>query len=136
VTEPRGDRVSSTVRVGIRNSSGAALSNCKVYIDQVAPEPPIPGGFPILLNSEPFLVRHDDPERRIDIAYQWNHVDTFKFAAPISGNFSDALMYIPSQPPRTIVIKVKASECQRSATFRLMVDSEKVIHLEFVRYID
>lgn len=128
--------VKSTVRIGLKNSGGGSLSNCKVYIEKIVPEPPLPGGLPILLNIEPFLLRHDDPERLIDIASQWDHVDQFRFSAPIGGSFAETLSSIPSHPQRTIVIRIVASESERRATFRLRVDDTKTIHLEFISYVN
>ncbi len=129
-------RTLSTVRIGIKNSGGGALSNCKVSIDKIAPEPAIPGGLPILLSGAGFTVRHDDPEKVIDIASHWDHADKFRFSAPLSPGFAEAQGYIPSQPSRTIAIKIVATERQRSATFRIWADEKRALHLEFIGYVN
>lgn len=132
VTEPSHGHVLSTVRIGLKNTGGASASNCKVYIDDIVPLPALPGGLPIVLNNEIFVLREDDPERLIDIASIWDHVDKYRFAAPLSHGFADALTYIRSHPPRTFSIKVQATECQRKASFRIWVDEFREIHLHFL----
>lgn len=126
----------STVRIGLRNSGGGALSNCKVYIDKISPEPRIPGDLPILLEGAGFVLRYDDPEKLLDVASHWDHMDKYRFSAPIGGGFADTLSYIDDKPVRTIVIRVVASESQRSATFKISVDETRALHLEYVGYVD
>ena len=72
-----------------------------------------------LVGGVGFTQRHDDPEKLVDVAGHWNHVDKFRSCAPIGGTFAEALGYIDAKETRTIVIKVVATECQRSASFRL-----------------
>jgi len=43
------------------------------------------GGLPILLDGGGFTLRHDDPEKLIDIAAHWDHVDNFRFNSPVAG---------------------------------------------------
>jgi hypothetical protein len=130
VTDVQHQRVLSTVRIGLLNSGGTPISNCKVYIDKVSPEPSLPGGLPILLEGGGFALRHDEPERLIDVATHWNHVSQFRFNSPIGGGFSDTLMFIDDGPARTIVIKVEAIGVhERRASFRLWTDDSKALHL-------
>jgi hypothetical protein len=128
--------VLSTIRIGIKNSGGGAASNCKVYIEKISPEPPLPGGLPILLDGSGFIVRHDDPEKLIDVATHWDHVDKFRFNAPYAGGFAETLAYIQDDIPRTIVIKITASECHRSASFKVWTDDKRALQLEFISYIN
>lgn len=133
VSDIQQSRVLSTTRIGIKNSGGGALSNCRVYIEKISPEPSIVGGLPVLLNGAGFMVRHDDPEQLIDIATHWNHVQKFRFNAP-GGHWAETLNYIDDSIERTIVIRIQATEGERRATFRLWTDEKKAIHLEFVGY--
>jgi hypothetical protein len=126
--------VLSMVRIGLKNSGGQSLPNCKVYIERMSPEPAYPGGFPLLLAGSGFTLRHDGPETLVDVASHWSHVGKYKFNVPISGNFSDSIIYIDDMDSRTMVIKVEAGEYVRSATFKIWTDSEKALHLEFVSY--
>ena len=132
ITEIQRHHVLSTVRIGITNLGGRPLSNCKVYVEKIAPDPSI--SLPILLDGAGFMLRHDDPEKLVDIAAQWDHIDKFRFSAPLGGGFADAASYIASGQARTITIKVIAVECQRSASFKLWTDAEKAMHLEFLGY--
>ncbi len=127
--------VLSTVRIGITNSGSRPLSNCKVYVEKIAPEPALPGGLPILLDGAGFTLRHDDPEKFVDVAAHWDHVDKFRFSAPIGGGFAETLSYIKSRQPLTIMIKVVAVECQRCASFRIWTDDAKAMHLQFISYV-
>jgi hypothetical protein len=136
VSDVQHHHVLSTVRIGLKNYGGGALSNCKVYIDKISPEPAIPGGLPILLNAESFTLRHDDPEKLIDIASHWDHVAQYRFSAPFPGGFFEAAGFIDSQPQRTIVVRVEATEGHRSATFKVWADEAKVLHLEYLGYVN
>jgi hypothetical protein len=107
-------QVLSTVRIGIKNSGGSPLSNCKVYIEKMLPTPNLPAGLPILFEAGGFTLRHDDPEKLIDIAAHWGHVDRYRFHAP-HGWFAETLNYLDDKIDRIIVIKVLAFESQRSA---------------------
>lgn len=40
----------STVRIGLK-AIGKTFANCKVYIEKIAPQPPLPGGLPIQLSA-------------------------------------------------------------------------------------
>jgi hypothetical protein len=72
VNEVSNGNLKSTVRVGLKNSGGGPLSNCKVYIEKVVPEVPLSGGLPILLEGAGFVLRHDEPEKFVDIAIRWS----------------------------------------------------------------
>jgi len=126
--------VLSTARIGVKNSGGAALSNCKVHIDRISPEPPILGGWPILLEGGGFSLRHDDPEKLVDVAAHWDHMDKFRFNGP-HGSFAESLHYIDDKEQRTFVLRVEALECQRSASFKIWTDETRAIHLEYIGYV-
>jgi hypothetical protein len=131
VTDVKHQRILSTVRIGLLNSGATPIANCKVYVDKVSPEPPIPGGLPVLLEGGGFTLRHDEPERLIDVATHWNHVSQFRFNSSIGGGFSDSLMFIDDEPARTIVIKIEAMGVhERRASFRLWTDDSKALHLD------
>jgi hypothetical protein len=123
----------STVRIGLK-ASGKTLSNCNVYVDKIAPTPPLPGGLPILLASNAPMLRPDDPETFIDIAAHWDHANKYRFSAPVGAMFAEALGYIDDDPPRLVEIRVVArldgSEFQKTALFKISVDQEKKLHLE------
>lgn len=135
VSEIQHHHVLSTVRIGLTNPGPRTLSNCRVYVEKISPEPPLPGGLPILLDGANFTLRHDDPEKFIDVAAHWDHVDKFRFSAPLGSVFAEAMGYIDSQQERTIVIKVVAIECQRSASFRIWTDNTKAMHLKLIGYV-
>ncbi len=135
VSEIQNHHVLSTVRIGLTNPGPRTLSNCRVYVEKISPEPPLPGGLPILLDGANFTLRHDDPEKFIDVAAHWDHVDKFRFSAPVGSVFAEALGYIDSQQERTIVIKVVAIECQQSASFRIWTDNTKAMHLKLIGYV-
>jgi len=135
VSDVSHDRVLSTVRIGIKNNGGSPLSNCKVYIEKMSPTPNLVGGLPILLEGSGFILRHDDPEKLIDIADHWNHVDRYRFHAP-HGWFAETLNYLDDKIDRTIVIKVLAFECQRSASFKIWTDASRALHLDYIGYVD
>jgi hypothetical protein len=138
VVDVQHHHILSTVRIGIKNAGGSAFSNCNVYIEKILPEPspPIRGGLPILLEDKGFMVRPDDPEKFVDVAAHWDHVGHYRFSAPIGGAFAEALNYIDDNISLTIVIKVVAIECQRSATFKLRTDPNRSLHLEYIGYVD
>jgi hypothetical protein len=133
VSDIQGGRGLSVVRIGIRNSGNGPLSNCKVYVEKMSPVDNLVGRLPMLLEGGGFTLRHDDPERFVDVAGHWNHVQQFKFSAP-HGPFSEPLNYIDDEAIRTIVLKVEAFECQKSAMFELWTDTSKVMHLKFMNY--
>ena len=116
----QGGRVLSTVRIGISKKSNKNLSNCRVYIEKVAPEPALLGGLPIPLADSNFTLRHDDPERFVDIASHWNHVDKFRFSSPINGFFAASLCYLKDDVEFIIVIRFTSNEIQKSARLRTL----------------
>jgi hypothetical protein len=83
-----------------------------------------------------FTLRHDDPEKFVDIASHWDHVDQYRFNAPFGGGFAEALGFIDDKISRTIVIKTKTFECQKSASFRIYTDEAKALHLVYIGYVD
>jgi hypothetical protein len=131
VTDIQGGRVLSTVRIGVKNTGNSPLSNCKVYVEKMSPPGNIVNRLPMLLEGGGFTLRHDDPEKLIDIASQWNHVDKFRFNAPY-GTFAETLNYIDDKTPRTIIVKIDALELQKSATFEIWTDASKAIHMKLL----
>ncbi len=79
--------VLSIVRIGLK--AGQSFSSCRVFIEKIAPEPMIYGGLPMLLQGSDFILRHDDPEKFLDIASHWeHHGNKFRFHN-IPGVFSE-----------------------------------------------
>ena len=126
-------RVRSIVRIGIRNSGCDHLSNCRVYIESVSPPPIHAGLFPALLDGGSFVLRHDDPEKLIDVAAHWDHVKKYRFSTPIGGFISaESLNYMNETEQRSFVIKFVATECQKSAMFKILVDETKKLRLQYI----
>jgi hypothetical protein len=126
-------RVLSTVRIGVKNSGGSPLSNCKVYIESVSPPPAHAGMFPAMLDNGSFALRHDDPEKLIDVATYWEHAGKYRFSTPLGGYLSEkSLDYIDGNEPRTFVIKAVATECTKSAVFKILVDESKTLRLKYI----
>jgi len=137
VNEIQSGRRLSTVKIGIRNTGGKTLSNCKVYVEQIEPPPDIPGaGSTKLLDTGVFQLRHDDPERLIEIAAHWDHIDQFRFVTPLPGGAFGNPFDLKDIGKRTFAIRVKATECERSAKFELITDDLKRLHLKFLCYIE
>jgi hypothetical protein len=118
----------NTVKIGLK-ATGKPLSNCKLYVEKIAPEPPLPGGFPILLEGGGFILRPDDPEKLFDLVAHWDHVTKFRFNAP-GGWWAETMIYIDDGPPRIIEIKFEATELQKTFLFRIWTDESKKLHLE------
>jgi hypothetical protein len=122
----------STVRIGLK-AFGKTFSNCQIFIEKIAPQPPLPGGMPILLADSVPMLRPDDPEAFVMIAQHWDHVDKYRFSAP-TPPIDVRLTYIDDQPPRLIEIKIKArndaGDFIKTATFKILVDDAKKIHLQ------
>jgi hypothetical protein len=131
-SEITNERGLSTVRIGLK-ASGKTFSNCRVYIEKIAPQPPLPGGMPILLADDAPMLRQDDPETHIRIAQHWDHVGKYRFSAPLPP-FDVHLTYIDDQPSRLIEIKITAwsdaGEFLKTATFKIWVDDARKIHLQ------
>ena len=125
-------RTLNIVRIGLK-ALRRTLSNCRIYIDKISPVPPIPGEFPILLSSVDFL-RPEDPEKLIDIASHWDHVDKWKFSTPPpAGGFlsSSKLQYI-DDGIFNIEIKIDlGTGLQKSQLFRIWTEN-KQLHMEMV----
>ncbi len=123
-------RTLSTVRIGLKAQDGLSLSNCKLYVEKIAPQPPLPGGLPILLEDQNFSIRHDDPERFVEIASHWNHVDKFRFSSP-GGHWAETMNYIDDDVSRVIELRIKAEpEYEKSVAFRIWTDELKRLHME------
>jgi hypothetical protein len=131
-TEITNGRGLSTVRIGLK-ASGKTFANCHVYIEKIAPNPSLPGGMPIQLTGNVPMFRPDDPESLIEIAAHWDHVDKYRFSAPLPW-FDVHLTYIKDEPPRLIEIKITArtdtGEFIKTATFKIWVDETKKLHLQ------
>lgn len=116
----------STVLIGLK-AVGRTFSNCRVYVEKVAPAPSLPG-FPILLVDGAQMLRPDDPKTLIAVASKWDHVNTYRFRAP-PPPMDSHLWNIEDDPPRLIEIKVTASnnihDFQKTALFRIRVDEQK-----------
>jgi hypothetical protein len=127
-------RVKSAVRIGIRNSGGSPLSNCRVYIESVSPPPVHVGLFPALLDDGgSFVLRHDDPEKLIDIAFYWNQLKQYRFSTPVGGLISaESLNYMNETEQRDFVIKFVATEREKSAVFKILVDETKTLRLKYI----
>ena len=79
------------------------------------------------------MLRPDDPEALIDIASHWDHVEKYRFSAPLPP-MDSSLWYIDDDPPRLIEIKTinrsDTGEFQKTALFRIQVDESKKLHLQ------
>jgi len=128
-TVPEGGHVKSTVKVGVKNVGGKTLSNCRVYVEKITPPAVLPGGDSHLLKGDGFHLRHDDPEKLIDVAVHWDHTPTLRFSTPPPGGFFGATEWIEDSPRRTFVIRVTATECEASATFEIWTDESRRLHL-------
>jgi hypothetical protein len=122
-------RVLSTVRIGFK-ATGKAMSNCRVYIEKIAPIPPLPGGgFPLLLAKSDFMLRHDEPVTMIDIASHWDHINQWRFNAP-SGTFAETLCYIDDNISRVFELRIVSTEIQKTALFKIWTDESKQLHIK------
>jgi hypothetical protein len=120
----------STVKIGLVATGGLSLSNCKIYVEKISPHPSFPGGFPMLLADQNFTIRHDDPERFVEIASHWDHAKQFRFSSP-PGWWAETLNYIDDSTPYTIELRIKAKpEYEKSAIFRIWTDESKQLHME------
>jgi hypothetical protein len=136
VTDVHSGHVQSTVRIGIKNAGGKTFSNCKVYIEKISPPTNSPGGTTLLLEGTGFQLRHDDPEKIIDVAAHWDNNDKFRFSTPIGGGFFDTTEWMDDNTRRTFAIRVTATECERSALFEILADESRKLHLKFLNYIN
>lgn len=129
MVEVRNGRTLSSVRIGLVTTGGMSLSNCKLYVEKIAPQPPLPGGLPILLADQNFTIRHDDPERFVELAVHWDHVDKIRFSSQ-PGWFAETLNYIDDHVPRTIELRIKGEpEYEKSVTFKIWTDESRRLHL-------
>ncbi|CAE6837201.1 DUF4062 domain-containing protein [Paraburkholderia aspalathi] len=136
VTDVRSGHVQSTVRIGIKNTGGKTLSNCKVYIENISPPTNSPGGTTMLLDGTGFQLRHDDPEKHVEIAAHGDNHDKFRFSTPIGGGFFDTAQWMDDNTRRTFAIRVVATECERSALFEIWADESRKLHLKLLNYVD
>jgi hypothetical protein len=135
-TDVQAGQVNSVVRIGVRNVGGKTLSNCKVYIEKIAPPLDSPGGPTLLLDGTGFQLRHDDPEKFIEVAAHWGNHDKFRFSTPLGGGFFDTSLWMDGCTRRTFAIRVAATECERSALFEMCADESKRLHLKFLNYLN
>jgi hypothetical protein len=126
-----GERRKSVVKIGVRNSGDAIASNCAVLIDKLAPKLVHERAYPIKLGIPEFTLRHDDPEKFIEIAEYWAHVGQIRFNEPLGATFSGPLTYFDAGIRYSIVAKIRAAECTRSALFDLWVDSSNQLRLHY-----
>lgn len=124
----------STVAVGIRNAGERTLSNCKVYAERIAPPLSSHGSSVLLLDGTGFQLRHDDPEKLVEIAHRWEHHGQSRFSVPYQGGFFNTEMSMNDGIRRKFAIRVAAQECERSAIFEMWTDESMRLHLEFLNY--
>lgn len=130
-------RSKSTVRIGVRNTGGRTLSNCKIYIEHGDPPSDNHHQGPYLLETGAFQLRGDDPEKLVDVALRWNHLDAFMFCVPFPAGFAGATTYdMKGNGPRTFVLRAEATECRREAKFQIVTDESSVLHLTMLGYLD
>jgi len=73
------------------------------------------------------------PEKLIDVAAHWDHVKKYRFSTPIGGFISaESLNYMNETEQRSFVIKFVATECQKSAMFKILVDETKKLRLQYI----
>jgi hypothetical protein len=129
-SEVASGHVLSAVKLGLK-AEGRPLLNCSIFIEKMAPEAKIVGGLPIRLEGSGFNLRPDDPEKVLDIAYQWEHMSQFRFSSPIAPVYGGALNYLDDNIERTIEIKIAVgAEFQKTATFKIWTDAAKKLHLQ------
>jgi len=110
---------------------GRPFFNCSIFIEKIVPEANIVGGLPIRLEGSGFDLRPDEPEKLLDIAYQWEHMNQFRFSAPIAPAYGGALNYLEDSIERTIEIRIAVGrEFQKTATFKIWTDESKKLHLK------
>jgi hypothetical protein len=110
---------------------GRPFFNCSIFIEKIVPEANIVGGLPIRLEGSGFDLRPDEPEKLLDIAYQWEHMNQFRFSAPIAPAYGGALNYLEDSIERTIEIRIAVGrEFQKTATFKIWTDASKKLHLK------
>ncbi len=93
VSDVQHHHVLSTVRIGLHNIGGTPLRTARCTWRKSLPEPALPGGLPILLEGGNFTLRHDDPEKLVDIASHWDHVEQYRFNAPLGVGFAETLQF-------------------------------------------
>jgi hypothetical protein len=135
VVEITNGQRSSNVSIGIKNVGGRTLSNCKVYITKISPPTGAAGGD-VLLLKEDITLRHDDSAHNVQIAAHWDNTDKFTFSLPHHGGFFDGARMLDGSVKRTIEIRVRATECERSALFEIWADESRRLHLKLLNYIN
>ncbi|AUT74055.1 hypothetical protein [Paraburkholderia hospita] len=136
ITDVQAGQVNSSVKIGIKNAGGKTLSNCKVYIEKISPQLNSPGGPSLLLDGTGFQLRHNDPEKFIEVAAHWGNNDKFRFSIPAGVGFFDSSLWMDDDTRRTFAIRVNATECERSALFEIWADESRRLHLKFLNYIN
>jgi hypothetical protein len=123
----------STISIGLKNTGEASASNCKVYIENIAPLPsPFYGAPPIQIDGSGFVLRADDPEKLIPIAGKWGNSTKYRFLAPHSG-WAETLNYIECGPERAVEIKIVSTECTESAIFMIECNGHSALCMKRVR---
>ena len=136
VKDVQGGRALSIARIGIKNNRRTHLSNCKVHVERIAPLPPLASGLPILLAGSDLTLRNDDPEKLVDIATHWEHVDKFRFHATYGGGFAETLNYIDDKDRMTIVIKLSSTEVKIMFILELWTDANRSLHIKYIGPVD
>lgn len=125
----------SIVAIGIANVGGQTLSNSKVYLERIVPPLNTAGSNSLLLDGSGFQLRHDDPEKLIEIAHRWEHHKQSRFSMPQQGAFFDTSVFIDDNIRLKFTLRVVAKECERSAVFEMWTDDSKRLNLEFLNYV-
>lgn len=124
-----GERTRSYVKIGLKNGGDITVSNCAVTIEKVIPD--VFRAAPIKLEAPEFNLRHDDPEKFIEVAEYWGHAGKIRFCE-LPSTFSGPRTYFDAGQRYQILVKVRASETTRSALFDLWVDPSSQLRLQFV----
>lgn len=124
----------NVVAVGVANVGGQTLSNCKVYLERIVPPLDARGSSSLLLDGGGFQLRHDDPEKLIEIAHRWEHHTQSRFSVPQHGAFFDTRVLLDESVRLKFAVRVAAQECERSAVFEMWTDESGRLRLEFLNY--
>lgn len=89
----------------------------------------------MLLDGTGFQLRHDDPEKLVEIASHRGN-NKFRFSTPIASGFFDTSQWLDDNTRRTFSIRVNATECKRLARFEIWPDESKRLQLKFLNYIE
>ncbi len=127
------NQVLNTVSVGLKNTGDVPASNCKVYIESIAPMPsPFYGGTPIQIDGSGVVLRADDPEKLVSIGGKWGNSTKYRFLAP-HGAWAESLNYIECGPERAVEIKIVSTECTETALFMIKCNGNSTLCMKRVR---